>query len=764
MSELDSTATDAREAWLEENEKVEDTNPSEKEIKAADRQKTLESIDFYDRTSRHGKYALGYSYDLINARRAARAEIQKQFYTGDQGTFERYEASRVSSDIQSLHNAEAHERTQLLRYRQEEDAAELIKARKSLSDDITGGIGAAADESMRPIVIAQGTVVSATNAVKIAQSNLDDEEKRAEDARKRGEVVDEKVILARASDLEAANEELTKSVAALESAGLAQDNILNAEFTRAHTRIVEATKAHFERRYKEFLQYGYGESTAYVMAANESSELSKGVIEDLIANGNREAANSILDIMYSERLKKNEDTGKYEEDRSKRGYMGAGTIKQFKDAIKAQRKQEKADALESRKAKLLELAPDVEAMEYRTQTEDVSDAEIRNFCKDLANKGYPEYGNIYAKLTSNRKTRENKGLESEIESFGFKIHNDPNATIEDVKSFCERLEAKGYEKAGSLYSSLKRILDDKKSEARNEKRYSDLEKKDIDEARSVKYASDVMSKLEECRRNLNSIVTEDAGKDGTSKSTGEMYLKAKEGMMWLERAISDGVIKDGAAKTYRDAFSSKLIKYRRDELNKAFRSLGIKFADGKSIKTEAGKEITISTITDGKRDAFEHDDYARLFDVIFTRSSDGGFKLDQGSDDKYGGYVIPIDDGYKTNKNGNKVQADDRRVLLITKEEMQEILNNANDLIDAYHGGSIKDAEGKSSTQLTFTEAFKRAILHVKKNDLWKQRRSEAVRTILDGITSGTIITAEERLRENVVKEADKMTPKEEKK
>ena len=150
--------------------------------------------------------------------------------------------------------------------------------------------------------------------------------------------------------------------------------------------------------------------------------------------------------------------------------------------------------------------------------------------------------------------------------------------------------------------------------------------------------------------------------------------------------------------------------------------------------------------------------------MIFTRSSDGGFKLDQGSDDKYGGYVIPIDDGYKTNKNGNKVQADDRRVLLITKEEMQEILNNANDLIDAYHGGSIKDGEGKSSTQLTFTEAFKRAILHVKNNDLWKQRRSEDVRTILDGITSGTAITAEERLRENVVKEADKMTPKEEKK
>lgn len=756
MNEVEYMDTDATEAV--------EADHSEKEIKAADRQKTLESIGFYNATSFQGKHALGYASAVMKAREDANKEIQQKYYAGDQVAFSRFMASRAAKDTNELFNAEAHERTQLIRYRKEEDAAELINAGKALSTEITGRIGAVADKSMQAIVIAGDMVKSASSAVKSAKSDLDEAIKNAKEAEKNGDEVDPHEIEGYQWRLDSANETLGKALVAQESAGLNQDSMLNKEFVDSHARITEATKAHFEKRYNEFLQYGYGEETAYAMASEESAELAKGVISDLISNGNREAANAILDIMDLEKPKKNEETGTYGMNYSKRGYMGAGTIKQFKEAIKAQRKQEKADALESRKAKLLELAPDVEDMEYRTQTEDVSDAEIRNFCKDLANKGYPEYGNVYAKLTSNRKTRENKGLESEIESFGFKIHNNPNAKIEDVKSFCERLEAKGYEKAGSLYSSLKKILDDKKSEARNEKRYSALEKKDIDEARSVKYASDVMSKLEECRRNLNTIVTEDAGKDGTSKSTGEMYLKAKEGMMWLERAISDGVIKDGAAKTYRDAFSSRLIKYRRDELNKAFRSLGIKFADGKSIKTEAGKEITISTITDGKRDAFEHDDYARLFDVIFTRSSDGGFKLDQGSDDKYGGYVIPIDDGYKTNKNGNKVQADDRRVLLITKEEMQEILNNANDLIDAYHGGSIKDAEGKSSTQLTFTEAFKSAILHVKKNDLWKQRRSEAVRTILDGITSGTVITAEERLRENVVKEADKMTPKEEKK
>ena len=49
MSEVDITATEA----------MEDSNPSEKEIKAADRQKTLESIGFYNATSFQGKHALG---------------------------------------------------------------------------------------------------------------------------------------------------------------------------------------------------------------------------------------------------------------------------------------------------------------------------------------------------------------------------------------------------------------------------------------------------------------------------------------------------------------------------------------------------------------------------------------------------------------------------------------------------------------------------------------------------------------------------------
>lgn len=395
MSELENTATEAMEAELEENKKIEDSNPSEKEIKAADRQKTLESIGFYNATSFQGKHALGYASAVMKAREDANKEIQQKYYAGDQVAFSRFMASRASKDTNELFNAEAHERTQLIRYRKEEDAAELINAGKELSTEITGRIGAVADKSMQAIVIAGDMVKSASSAVKSAQSDLDEAIKNAKKAEENGDEIDPHEIEGYQGNLNSANETLVKALEAQEAAGLKQDEILNKEFADSHARIKEATKAHFEKRYNEFLQYGYGEETAYAMASEESAELAKGVINDLIANGNREAANAILGIMDLERPKKNEETGAYEIDRSKKGYMGAGTIKQFKDAIKAQRKQEAAEAKAQAKATndaLKVEANNIKMMATMGKIDDMKTAYA--VVSELGKKGYIETSEV----------------------------------------------------------------------------------------------------------------------------------------------------------------------------------------------------------------------------------------------------------------------------------------------------------------------------------------------------------------------------------
>jgi hypothetical protein len=411
MSKLENTATDAREAWLEENEKVEDTNPSEKEIKAADRQKTLESIGFYDATSFQGKHALGYASAVMKAREDANKEIQQKYYAGDQVAFNRFMASRAAKDTNELFNAEAHERTQLLRYRQEEDRAELINSRTALSNQISGSIGAVADKSMQAIAISTNMVNSARAAVQSAQSNLDDAIKRAKNAEESGDEVDPHEVEAFQWDLDEKNKTLIDALGAQEAAGLAQDKALNDEFSASHARIASATKAHFEKRYDEFLQYGYGENMAYAMASEEAAELAKGVIEDLIANGNREAASAILDMMDLEKPKKNEETGKYEIDRSNRGYMGAGSIYKFKDAIKAQRRQEAAEAKAA--AKVANDALKVEANNIKMAAtmgaiDDMKTAYA--VVSELGKKGYVETSEVLdhckSAIESRVKTRE----------------------------------------------------------------------------------------------------------------------------------------------------------------------------------------------------------------------------------------------------------------------------------------------------------------------------------------------------------------------
>jgi hypothetical protein len=389
MSELDSRETEAIEAELEEDKKIEDSDPSENEIKAADRQKTLESIDFYNRTSRQGKYAFGYSSDLIKARRAARAEIQKQFYTGDQGTFEQYEASRVSSDIQSLHNAEAHERTQLIRYRQEADKAELISAKEKLSDSVTGRIGAVADASVANIAIANKVVEDSMKAVKSAESNLAAAEEALKDAAKNGDIVDPGVIDAYKNTLESANKTLKKALAIQAAASVDQDSSLSKEFTAAYAQISDESKKWFARRYNELLQYGYNEDMAYVIASSDASNLSMGAIEDLIANGNREAADSILDMMGGVKPKLNSETGEYEIDRSKRGYMSAGDIYKLKDAIKAQRNQEAAEAKAQAKATNDALKVEANNIKMMATMDKIKDMETAYaLVKALGDKGY----------------------------------------------------------------------------------------------------------------------------------------------------------------------------------------------------------------------------------------------------------------------------------------------------------------------------------------------------------------------------------------
>lgn len=398
MSELEYTTTDATEAMkaeLEENKKIEDANRSEKEIKAADRQKTLENIGFYNATSFQGKHALGYASAVMKAREDANKEIQQKYYAGDQVAFSRFMASRATKDTNELFNAEAHERTQLIRYRKEEDAAELINAGKALSTEITGRIGAAADKSMPAIVIAGDMVKSASSAVKSAQSDLDEAIKNAKEAEENGDEIDPHEIEGYQWRLDSANETLGRALVAQESAGLNQDSILNKEFVDSHARITEATKTHFEKRYNEFLQYGYGEETAYAMASEESAELAKGVISDLISNGNREAANAILDIMDLEKPKKNEETGTYGMNYSKRGYMGAGTIKQFKEAIKAQRAQEAAEAKAAAKATndaLKVEANNIKMMATIGKIDDIKTAYA--VVSELGKKGYIETSEV----------------------------------------------------------------------------------------------------------------------------------------------------------------------------------------------------------------------------------------------------------------------------------------------------------------------------------------------------------------------------------